>query len=150
LEFTTQSLEPPPLLLPLPLSSAPRQRRSRSSCRAARGLPLPLLATTRRPELARRLSLSPLALPEHSTSLGRSPELPPSLPPQLIVAAALPVPLSTLVAPTHHLQASHRPSFPLLASFRARHAAQSLPELRLAATPRRRPPAAATTHRALF
>jgi hypothetical protein len=68
----------------------------------------------------------------------------PRIPPPLTITAVLPAPPPALVAPMHYLQAGRRPSFPLLALFRACHAARSLPELRPAATPRHRPLAVAT------
>jgi hypothetical protein len=93
------------------------------------------------PELAHRLS----------SSCWPSPSAPRRRPSrqQLVAvaaAAALPAPLSSRVASTRCLQASRRPSSPLLVPFRACHAASPLPELHPAATMRRRPPAAATAH----
>jgi hypothetical protein len=132
---------------PLPRDSAAAGYRYRT----ARGQLLLQRRSTRHPRARRRLSPSLLAFPEHSTSLSHPPELL-SLcrhrPSPLTITAVLPVPPPALVAPMRHLQAGRRSSSSPLAFFRARHAARSLLELRLATMPRRRPPATATTRRA--
>jgi hypothetical protein len=114
---------------PLPSSSAPPLPRSS----AAQGLPLPLLASTRRPRARPPPQPHLAAFPKHATLLCHPPEPPAATccrrPPPLTAAAALQAPPLALVAPTRRPQAGRRPSSSPLAFSHARHIAPPLPEL---------------------
>jgi hypothetical protein len=148
LKFITQPLAP----LPSSSSAPPLPRSSAAAgCHDAPPEAPACLSWHPRiaPELGHHLSAPPLAFPERDTLL-RRPTEPPCRrrPPQLTVAAALPVPPPALAAPTRCPQAGRRPSSSPLAFSRARHAAPPLPELRPAATSCRRSTTAATARRA--
>jgi hypothetical protein len=134
LEFTSQPLAPPPpsssSASPLPHSSTAAGRLAAppeaTSCSSA----APRVA----PELAHRLSPSLLALPEHAAAAHR----------RCSTASA------TSCSGSSHASPSGRPppsSLPLAFS-QARHATPPLPELRPAATTRRRSTAAPSAYRA--